>query len=182
MKYVQKCRSAFLSNVNKRTITSVARCLLIIIASVFVLYLSINLFAGAVGISFGTENTPSAEASFGIALLATALGAAILWLVSRDASDIYIAKGLKSLIVCVGLLLFLAAFCFAYFGLLSPLLPEVLAKEDPNIWYKIVKYSSFVSLFFGGLLMGIGICVGFPSLGVSFVIFCFKLRKNSNEQ
>ena len=109
--------------------------ILFCVAGIFVSYLGISLFAGATSIVFGSENIPSAEASIQMAMLATALGAGIVWFTSRDTSDfgeaVPLAQGQKRLIVYVGWLLILAAFCFAFFGLLSSILPEVLGKENP---------------------------------------------------
>jgi cytochrome c biogenesis factor len=126
--------------------------------------LAIPLFAGAFKIIYQDGSLPSATASIGLAILATAIAAVVLWFADKFKSvgEVGTRKKLSDLrrrsVITVGIFLLFAAFCFALFALLSPLLPDAIkAKDFLSI---VVKWIGFLSLMAGSISLGLVLCMG----------------------
>jgi MFS family permease len=126
--------------------------------------LAIPLYGGAFKIIFQDGSVPSATASIGLAILAAALGVVVLWFADKfkAVGEVGLRKKLSDLrrrgVITVGIFLLFAAFCFALFALLAPLLPDAVKAND--FFSIVVKWSSFISLMAGGISLGLTLCMG----------------------
>lgn len=125
--------------------------------------LAIPLFGGAFKIIYQDRSLPSATASIELAILATALGAVVLWFADKYKSvgEVGMRKKLSDLrrrsVITVGIFLLFAALCFALFALLSPLLPDAVKAND--FFSIVVKWMGFLSLVAGSISLGMALCI-----------------------
>lgn len=132
--------------------------------------LAIPLFIGTFDIIYQNGNIPSASASIGLAIAATALGAVILWFAGRAKSDDNtksngesdakrkMAESIRRSAMIDGIVLLFVAMCFILFGLLSPTLPDAIKAHD--FLSIIVKWTAVLSLMAGSIGLGFTLCVG----------------------
>jgi hypothetical protein len=155
---------------NKNTVLRVLYNLLFFCGMALGIVLAIPLFVGAFDIIYQNGNIPSASASIGLAIVATALGAVVVWFAERSKSDNNtksngesdakgkMAESIRRGVITAGIALLFVAMCFTLFGLLSPILPDAIKAHD--FFSIIVKWTAVLSLMAGSISLGFTLCVG----------------------
>lgn len=129
----------------------------IVILVVPAAYLALPMIAGVFGIIFqqaAPDAVPSVsqEALTGLILVATALGALMLWF--AGVSDEPGKKRVKA----IGKAFVLAALTLSIFMLLSPILPDI--REDTSSYAVFIKVVSVISLIGGSVSFAWGALLG----------------------
>ena len=155
---------------NRTTVLRVIYNLLFFCGMALAVVLAIPLFIGAFRIIYEDGSIPEASASIGLAIVAAALGAVVLWFPERAKPDDNtkptgesdarrkMAESIRGVVMGAGIILLFAAMCFTLFGLLSPILPDAIEAHD--FLSTVVKWAAVLSLMAGSISLGFVLCVG----------------------
>jgi hypothetical protein len=135
--------------------------IIFLIIGILITAIAIPVLAGTWYIIAGDRNVPSSSPSFGLAILATALGGVILWFVRRLIDGGWAQPERRRLLDSLeysGRLAVFSAFCFAIFGLLAPVFPLKTTNLAPL--EIITKYVAFGALMLGTTSLTVSISFG----------------------
>ena len=134
------------------------------LAGLLAAILCIPAFAGIWYFVAGEENIPTTLPSINLAILATALGAVILWFAninskSKTKEDEWGARRARENTVFWGKSLVFSAFCFTIFGFLSPILGEK-SITGIEMYDTVLKWIVGLSFMAGTISLIITVCYG----------------------